>query len=227
MRDMKNAPPMKEKPRLKRAAVKDRMEEPKMTKRFVSVMLAVLTMMLCVFVPAALAGEEGPNAHAGYYYVKTGNGKGLNVRDNPNGKVVGSLKYGTRVYVDAFSDSEWALITYRYDNGHGKGDYAAYVSTRFLVRDNPGKYRSAFSAAASPASAEKQVASPYTVVSCPVRASGWVNLRMAPSTDAKVLEKCYSGKTLTVLAEMKGWFRVQDPANGMIGYISSRYVSRV
>ena len=63
-----------------------------MMKRFVSMMLVVLTLMLAVFVPAAaLAGEEGPNAHAGYYYVKTGNGKGLNVRDNPNGKVVGSL----------------------------------------------------------------------------------------------------------------------------------------
>ena len=62
-------------------------------KRFVSMTLVVLTLMLAVFVPIAMAGEEGPNAHAGYYYVKTGNGKGLNVRDNPNGKVVGSLKY--------------------------------------------------------------------------------------------------------------------------------------
>lgn len=63
-----------------------------MMKRFISVILVALTLMLTVFVPAALAGEEGPNEHAGYYYVKTGNGKGLNVRDNPNGKVVGSLK---------------------------------------------------------------------------------------------------------------------------------------
>ena len=62
-----------------------------MTKRFVSMMLIAITLMLAVFVPAAMAGEEGPNEHAGYYYVKTGNGKGLNVRDNPNGKVVGRL----------------------------------------------------------------------------------------------------------------------------------------
>ena len=201
-----------------------------MTKRFVSIILAVLTMMLAVCVPAALAGEEGPNAHAGYYYVKTGNGKGLNVRDNPNGKVVGSLKYGTRVYVDAFSDSEWALITYRYDNGHGKNDYAAYVSTRFLVKNNPGKYQGSSSAksAGSAARTEKQVANPYTIVSRPVRtAGGWVNLRRTPSMDAKVLEKCFAGKTLTVLAELNGWFKVQDPANGTIGYISSKYVSRL
>ena len=198
-------------------------------KRFVSMMLVALTLMLAAFVPAAMAGEEGPNAHAGYYYVKTGNGKGLNVRDNPNGKVVGSLKYGTRVYVDAFSDSEWALITYRYDNGHGKGDYAAYVSTRFLVRTDPGQYQGASSSgsAADVSRTAKQVPSPYTVTARPDRASGWVNLRKAPSTDAKVLAKCYMGKTLTVLAELRGWFKVQDPATGTIGYISSRYVSRL
>ena len=194
-------------------------------KRFVSMTLVVFTLMLAVFVPIAMAGEEGPNAHAGYYYVKTGNGKGLNVRDNPNGKVVGSLKYGTRVYVDAFSDSEWALIPYRYDNGHGRGDYAAYVSTRFLVRNNPGKFQGSSSSASK---TEKQVASPYTIVSRPVRTNGgWVNLRRTPSMDAKVLEKCYAGKQLTVLAELNGWFKVQDPVNGTIGYISSKFVSRL
>ena len=199
-------------------------------KRFVSMMLVVFTLMLAACVPAALAGEEGPNAHAGYYYVKTGNGKGLNVRDNPNGKVVGSLKYGTRVYVDAFSSSEWALITYRYDNGHGKGDYAAYVSTRFLVRNDPGKFQGSSSAnsANSAARTEKQVASPYTIVSRPVRTTGgWVNLRRTPSMDAKVLEKCFAGKTLTVLAELDGWFKVEDIPTGIIGYISSKFVSRL
>ena len=191
-------------------------------------MLVVLTLMLAVFVPAAaLAGEESPNAHAGYYYVKTGNGKGLNVRDNPNGKVVGSLKYGTRVYVDAFSDSEWALITYRYDNGHGKNDYAAYVSTRFLVRSNPGKFQgSSSSSAANTVKRTEKAVSPYTIVSRPSRAAGWVNLRSTPSTEAKVLTRCYAGKSLTVVAELNGWFKVVDPANGAIGYISSKYVSR-
>lgn len=198
-----------------------------MTKRFVSMMLVVLTLMLAVFVPAALACEEGPDEHAGYYYVKTGNGKGLNVRDNPNGKVVGSLKYGTRVYVDAFADSEWALITYRYDNGHGKNDYAAYVSTRFLVHNNPGKFQGTSSSkSANDVKRTEKTVAPYTIVSRPVHATGWVNLRRTPSTDTKVLNRCYAGKTLTVLAELNNWLKVQDPATGVIGYISSKYVSR-
>ena len=198
-----------------------------MTKRFVSMMLVVLTLMLAVFVPAALACEEGPDEHAGYYYVKTGNGKGLNVRDNPNGKVVGNLKYGTRVYVDAFTDSEWALITYRYDNGHGKNDYAAYVSTRFLVHNNPGKFQGTSSSkSANDVKRTEKTVAPYTIVSRPVHATGWVNLRRTPSTDTKVLNRCYAGKTLTVLAELNNGLKVQDPATGVIGYISSKYVSR-
>ena len=45
--------------------------------------------------------------------------------------------------------------------------------------------------------------------------------------DAKILTKCYKGKTLTVLAELDGWFKVEDIPTGIIGYISSKYVSRL
>ena len=130
--------------------MKDRMEETAMTKRFVSPALAVLMMILAVYVPAAMAGDESPNAHAGTYYVQTDNGKGLNVRDNPDGRVVGSLKYGTPIYVDAFTAPEWALITYRYDNGFGMDDYSAYVSTRYLVRSDPGEYQGSSSSSSYP-----------------------------------------------------------------------------
>ena len=210
-----------------------------MTKRSVSLALAFLTLM-ALFVPAAMAGGESPNVHSGYYYVQTDNGKGLNVRDNPNGRVVGSLKYGARIYVDAFTTPEWALITYRYDNGSGMDDYSAYVSTRYLVRSDPGEYQglsSPASSGGSPSASQsisflnaifrtaKLVAEPYSVVSRPARASGWVYLRWAPSTDADVIATCPQGKTLTVLAEMRGWYQVKDPVTGMTGFINSQYVA--
>ena len=31
---------------------------------------------------------------------------------------------------------------------------------------------------------------------------------------------------LTVLSELKDWYQVQDPATGMIGFISRQYVTR-
>lgn len=76
-----------------------------MTKRFVSLMLALLLLMAAA-IPTALAGDEDYDPRAGYYYVKTENGKGLNVRDRINGSVVGVLKYGTRIYVDSFTTPE-------------------------------------------------------------------------------------------------------------------------
>ena len=211
-----------------------------MTKRLVSLVLAII-MMMAVALPAVLAEDDTPDPHAGYYYVKTENGKGLNVRDRINGKVVGSLKYGTRIHVDSFTTPQWALILYKYDNGYGLGEYAAWVSTRYLTRTNPGKYQGNTSDSTkktTPAADDsissinaifrtaKQVDAPYTVVSRPARASGWVNLRWAPSTAAERIATCPQGKTLTVLAEMKDWYQVKDPVTGMIGFISSKYVSR-
>ena len=211
-----------------------------MTKRLVSLSLAIL-MLMAIALPTALAEDNSVDKRAGYYYVKTDNGKSLNVRNAPNGKVIGSLKYGTRIHVDTFTTPEWALILYKYDNGYGMGEYAAWVSTRYLTRNKPGKYVNptatpAPSGKTTPAPTldsinaifrtAKQVTAPYTVVARPTRATGWVNLRWAPTTEAERIATCPQGKMLIVLAEMKGWYQVQDPATGMIGFISSQYVSR-
>ena len=72
----------------------------------------------------------------------------------------------------------------------------------------------------------KKVAVPYTVVARPSRASGWVNLRWAPTTEAERISTCKQGKELTVLAELKNWYQVQDPVTGMIGFISRQYVTK-
>ena len=210
-----------------------------MTRRFVSM---VLVMILVLLLPAALAEDNTPDSRAGYYYVRTENGKGLNVRNGPNGEKIGSIKYGTRIYVYTFTTPEWALINYKYDNGYGLGEYAAWVSTRYLTRNNPGKYEAAAAVpvqtvqtVSSTSGLESinaifrtavQVPAPYSVISRPSRASGWVNLRWAPSTDAERIATCPQGKRLTVLAELNGWFQVQDPATGMIGFIRSKYVQR-
>jgi len=55
--------------------------------------------------------------------------------------------------------------------------------------------------------------------------SGWVNLRWAPSTEAERIATCPQGKELTVLAELKNWYQVEDPATGMIGFIKRTFVS--
>ena len=67
-----------------------------MKKRIFSLIMAVMTAVLMIMTAAGAEDDSTPDS-AGYYYVYTENGKGLNVRSTPGGVIVGSLKYGTRI----------------------------------------------------------------------------------------------------------------------------------
>ena len=210
-----------------------------MTKRLIS--LALIAVMMAMFIPTLAAAEERT------MYVYTDNGKSLNVRSAPKtgDNVIGSLKYGEPVDVISISNG-WAKIWY------GQSYYGefgtAYVQSRFLLNYKPAPhsvqptaapasnsasssasgtadYAKAFSAMNAEFATGKKV-SPYTVAARPSRASGWVNLRWAPSTEAERIATCSQGKELTVLAELKNWYQVQDPVTGMIGFISRQYVTK-
>ena len=199
-----------------------------MTKRFLS--LALIAVMMAMLFPVMNEAKAEWTM-----YVYTDNGKSLNVRSDPmtGDNVIGSLAYGEAVSVRMTLASGWTAITW----SHAAG-YVAYVQSRFLVDYKPAPKPTskpaptstthtgnAFDTMNAEFKAARQV-SPYTVVARPSRASGWVNLRWAPSTDAEVIAKCSQGKELTVLAELKTWYQVEDPVTGWIGFISSKYVSR-
>ena len=208
-----------------------------MKKRLTAWILA-LVLTLCGLVPAALAGDETPPEEAGYYYVYTENGKGLNVRETPGGKVVGSLRWGSRVYVDAFVDGAWALITFRYElPGYGVGNYAAYINRRFLTRKKPVKdedgqnAKAAEEAPADPLEAinkefkESKKVSPYRVTVRPARVSGWVNMHWAPSNDSELLATYKANDTLLVIRELPNWLQVEDQDTGDVGFINRQFVA--
>ena len=67
---------------------------------------------------------------------------------------------------------------------------------------------------------------PYAVSTYHKRASGLVNMRWAPSEKAKLIHSYPSGETLTVLAELKNWYQVQDPETGWVGFIRSDFLMR-
>ncbi len=198
-----------------------------MKKRLICMALLVATMVLLA-APVALANE--------IWYVYTDNGKTLNVRERPNGPVIGELAYGAPVQVVYYDRSGWSLIWYRTDNMGFTREGEAYVNSRFLVRNPPAPHNSgknSGSAAAQDGLAAinaqfrtaKKVDVPYTVVSRPSRATGWVNLRWAPNTDAERIATCPQGKILIVLVEMQDWYQVQDPETGMVGFISRKFTS--
>ena len=209
-----------------------------MTKRLISL---VLITVLAAMIISSLAAAD---SYYGTQYVYTDNGKSLNVRSTPSAgnNIIGSLKYGAEVTVIEMYDNGWAQILWEQkDNGEFG---AAYVQRRYLVNHKPSSqpvqpstpasgtasdgtdYAKAFTSMNTEFRSARMVASPYTVIARPSRASGWVNLRWAPITEAERIATCKQGKELTVLVEMKNWYQVQDPETGLIGFISRQYVTK-
>ena len=209
-----------------------------MIKRLISL---VLIAVLAATIISSLASAD---SYYGTQYVYTDNGKGLRVRSTPStgNNIIGTLQYGAEVTVIEMYDNGWAQILWEQkDNGEFG---AAYVQRRFLVNHKPSSlpvqpaaapafgtasgttdYAKVFSSMNAEFKSARMVASPYTVIARPSRASGWVNLRWAPTTEAERIATCKQGKELTVLVEMKNWYQVQDPETGLIGFISRQYVT--
>ena len=199
-----------------------------MTKRIVSLLLAA--MMMAMLIPSlAVAQDEWT------MYVYTDNGGSLNVRRDPStgDNIIGTLKYGDAVSVRMTMASGWTVIDWASGDG-----FVGYVQSRFLVGSKPAARgttpstpSSGTTAGGSLAAINKEfkaaqkVTVPFVVVARPSRASGWVNLRWAPSADAERITTCPQGKELLVLAQLKTWYQVQDPETGMIGFISMKYVT--
>ena len=208
-----------------------------MIKKIIS--LALVAVLAAMLIPALAAAD-----YYGTQWVYTDNGKSLRVRSTPStgDNVIGTLKYGAEVTVVQMYSNGWAQILWE-QNDYGEFG-TAYVQRRFLVNHKPSSqpvqpsspssgtssdvtdYAKVFTSMNTEFRSAKKVTAPYTVIARPSRASGWVNLRWAPTTEAERIATCKQGKELTVLAELKNWYQVQDPETGMIGFISRQYVTR-
>ncbi len=210
-----------------------------MKKRLIALLMVLV--LAAGLIPAAIAEDDTPMASEGYYYVYTENGKGLNVRSTPGGDVVGSLKYGTKIYC-YYRDggNGWALIDYYYNNpGYGYGTYAAYISSRYLRKNKPPARNGGSSSSSSASSASADVTAeinaefksakkvtPFIVTVRPTRASGWVNLRWAPSKSAELMATYKQNEKLLVIKETNNWYQVEDQDTGDVGFINKQFVAQ-
>lgn len=180
-------------------------------------------------------------------YVYTDNGQGLNVRSTPyvGENIIGLAPYGSKLSVIRFLDNGWACI--KWDK---IGE--AYVQSRFLQWFEPAplvvvtttpiptaiptiaptarpNVLPAYTDTMAELNKEFRTArliTPFVVQVRPSRASGWVNMRWAPSKDAEVLATYRSGSQLTVIAETQSWYQVADPNTEATGFIMKNYVVR-
>ena len=71
-----------------------------------------------------------------------------------------------------------------------------------------------------------RIVSPFTISVRPTRASGWVNMRWAPSKDTEVISTYRTGAQLTVIAETQSWYQVMDTNTNATGFMMKPYTIR-
>lgn len=196
-----------------------------MTKRFLSILTAVL-LLAALMIPAMASATET-------MYVYTQNGKGLHIRWEPstNAEILTDAPFGTKITVKNHLGNGWTAI-------YWGGDDVFYVQTRFLVYNKPTK-PAARTATTTTVAANtgmddlnrifktyRAVSNSYVVTARPTSITGWVNVRFAPSKQAELFATKRDGEQLYVLAELQGWYQVQDPISGYIGYVDANFVVR-
>lgn len=137
-------------------------------------------------------------------YAVVHNTESLNVRTGPSTDYqwLGSVAKGEWVQVVGESGNWYQVVTV-------EEGIAGYMSKNFL-KTFEGGYAGISSTA---------------VVSNPV-ATQWLNLRVAPSYTAEVLEIFYNGTQCTILDRLDGWYYVSVYKNGqpLLGYFRSEYL---
>ena len=206
------------------------------------VMLMMLVPLLTSMVPETYASGSS------IMYVKTSNGKSIKIYSEPSKKSsnIGRVGYGDAVEVDwSYAGNDgWSRILLGVA-GHPYG----YIQTRYLTDKDPGPYKKPTKAPKTPKptkdpkkeaeelkkqqeelnkelKSEKEV-TPYYITVNPTRASGWINVRVGPSTITSKITSYPANKELIVLGETKTWLRAKDPDTGKIGYIYKKYTAKL
>lgn len=190
------------------------------------ILVSALAMLLILAVStSALAATR---------WIKTGNGKPAAGREGPSRDyaLLTYLGYGTQVNTVGKSQNGYTPVQMP------GGSDTAYVLTKFLVKSVPGPFvpsEASGSSSSSSAGLQSSIVNefnaarfvtPYEISTYHKRASGLVNMRWAPSEKAKLIHSYPAGERLTVLAELKNWYQVQDPETGWVGFIRSDFLMR-
>ena len=144
-----------------------------------------------------LGSEGATNATA---YVKT-NSRGLNLRAEPNGEILGSYPRGTKVNVLA-TNGDWSKVSVDGKTG--------YMQSQWLS----GKAVSSGSSAATPATGTAVVNNP--------RDTQVLFLRREASVSSESLGYYRNGKAVTLLARQGDWYKVS--VDGKTGYMMAKYL---
>lgn len=184
-------------------------------KRTISV-LVLAVLVLSLMLPSLALAVPTPDLR----YVKTGNGKPLNVRNAPNGAKVAELTYRTQVLVHS-TQGDWCLVEPL--PPAAAWDTPLWVMKSFLVTGDPGPFQGVPSPTYEDVDAAvrliKYLPQPYRAEICTRRPSNYVHLRWIPNTSARFIDKYLAGEEIEVLAESRYWAQVRIVKDGYVGFI--------
>ena len=198
-------------------------------KKFLAVVL--ILSLIAASVAAALADTPWGTS---IMYVKTANGKPVNVRSGPGKEypAIGSAPYGHSVLTDwSYAGNDgWTKVVW---GSAGDG----YIMSRFLVDYDPGKApekskeeqeaETEKKKLEKELKSEKAVAEYFYIAVVATRASGWINFRSGPSKTTSRISSFPDGKELLVMGETTNWYRAQDPETQKVGYIHKTYTTKL
>lgn len=143
-------------------------------------------------------GSEGSASYISY--VKT-NTRGLNLRSEPNGTILGSYPRGTQVTVLS-TENGWSKVQVNGQTG--------YMSSQWLSATKPSVSASGSTSVIGTA-----------VVNNPMDTQV-LFLRSEPSTASKARGYYRNGKAVDLIAKLDGWYKVK--VDGQTGYMMAKYL---
>lgn len=199
-------------------------------KRTLSVLLLVV-LLASLLLPVAASAMANPFTR----FVKTGNGKALNVRSGPGKdyEVLTTLPYRTMVQV-VDTQGDWCLVE-PYDIMWSN---PMWVMKSFLVTSDPGPFKG--NPTPAPTAAPQgptyedvdavlrtlaPVATPYLAEIRTERPNNYVHLRWIPNSNARFAAQYLSGEKILVLAESQYWAQVMTLRDGYVGFILKKNVN--
>lgn len=199
----------------------------------------VLCRVLCLAMAMMILFTVGASAST-IRYVKTGDGKNLNVRSDPwkaADNVIDKIPYRMKVEVTEYTAGNvWAKVRVSWKSGVLEG----WVLSSFLVKNDPGPYKgNSGSSSTTPstdltltslnntAKAIKVLDAPYFTVIQTQRATNYVHLRWFPDTNAVYSGAYLCNTEIEVLATSKTWAQVRIVEDGKVGFILMNNVAPV
>lgn len=197
-------------------------------KKTLTLALAMLMLAMVLLPACAMAANNqsiGKEIDVKYAWIKTGNGKPLNLRDAPtkNSNKIGELPYRTKLVVLQELNG-WSLVEEAAKKPQFVGPF--YVMSSFLTYKDPGKYKPAKPEEPVPtyedvdaAVKALRIVAPYKAVIKTTRPTNFVHLRWIPNTSARFIDKYLCNTEIIVLAQSKTWAQVQIVDTGYVGFI--------